>query len=176
MHTSLLNKSYLHDGFTHVLANHVAIITELEYKVKLLKYQHQSTDKNDSHKRSKFKMHEYKLQLTWNTVDCLWYFSNLNFNIFILYILPPWVWPHGWPKHVGLHYVHNVFQYTYVHFVDTSIIYNRLTQGLCIIQKGLLYIHPPPPIILFPLLRISLYFDNPDNIWWGIQIIKILIM
>ena len=58
MHTSLLKKSYLHISFIHVQANHVAILRKLEYKVKLLKYQHQSTGTNDSHKRPKFKAYE----------------------------------------------------------------------------------------------------------------------
>ena len=65
MHTSIMKKKcYLNIGFKHFQANQVAIVRELENAVKLLKYQTQSTDMNDSHERPKFKMHEYKLRLT----------------------------------------------------------------------------------------------------------------
>jgi len=83
MHTSILKTGYLHFGFLHLQANHVAILRELENQVKVLNYQTQSTDINDSNERPKFK---YMNKIAINFKYSFDVLLTVHLSIFILVI------------------------------------------------------------------------------------------
>jgi hypothetical protein len=65
--------------------------------------------------------HQYDKLLTVNLTKIIcfltadWY---MRIKIVVLFwFLPPWRWPHEWPKHVGDYYVINLYLYTQVYFL-----------------------------------------------------------